>query len=237
MTLPQVSAIVAVKNGERYLAQALESILSQDYPPLEVIVVDGGSSDESVKIAESYPKVRCINQRGEKGFADAWNQGIAVARGDLIAILDSDDWWTPGKLKAQVELLIAQPELDYSITRIRFALEEGKPCPPGFKPELLKTDHIAYMPSALLARKTMFEAMQGFKTDWAISSDIDWFARAKDMNFKLGIVPEVMLYKRVHDANLSYLDARTNHFNREIVGLLKQSLDRQRANRSKGDKQ
>lgn len=230
-----VSVVIAVRNGERFLAQAIESILAQTYQQREIVVVDGRSTDSSRRIATSYPGVRCVEQSGE-GFADAWNVGIAAARGELIAILDSDDWWAAEKLSAQVGLLQNEPQLDYVITRMRFVLESGHVPPPGFKPELLEGDHVAYMPSALLARKSIFESLGGFVTDWKIASDVEWFARAKDSQLNLGIVPEVLLFKRVHDANLSYLDARSRRFNREVVGLLKQSIDRQRARASAEEK-
>jgi glycosyltransferase involved in cell wall biosynthesis len=236
MNSPLVSVVIAVKNGERYLPQAIESVLAQSYDRHEIIVVDGGSTDGSVRIATSYSGVRCIHQTGQ-GFADAWNLGVEAAKGSLVAILDSDDWWTPEKLSAQVQMLESQPEVEYTITRMRFILEPGQDCPPGFKLELLDSDHIAYMPSALVVRKSVFEVIGGFDTSWAISSDIDWFARAKDRGLNLGVIPYVMLYKRVHDTNLSYLDARTHHFNREIVGLLKHSLDRQRARRLSMEKE
>ncbi len=229
---PRVSVVIAVKNGERFLAQAITSVLSQSYPSHEIIVVDGRSTDASRTIATSYPEVRCLDQTGE-GFADAWNIGIEAATGELVAILDSDDWWSPDKLSAQVELFRRDPQTDYAITRMRFVLETGHLSPPGFKPELLETDHIAYMPSALLCRKSVFETLGGFTTDLNIASDVEWFARAKDHRLVLGVVPEVLLFKRVHDANLSYLDARARQFNREVVGLLKQSIDRQRANKSR----
>ena len=223
--------MIAVKNGERFVAQAIESVLAQTYTNHEIIVVDGRSTDASRQIAGSYKNVRLLEQSGE-GFADAWNIGISAAEGELIAILDSDDWWSRDKLSAQVELFSREPETDYVITRMRFVLESGHTPPPGFKPELLEMDHIAYMPSALLVRKSVFEKFGKFTTDLKIASDVEWFARVKDQNLVLGVVPEVLLFKRVHDANLSYLDARTRRFNHEVVGLLKQSIDRQRAKKS-----
>lgn len=230
-TSPLVSVVIAVKNGERFLAQAIDSVLAQTYENREIIVVEGRSTDASRQIATSYTGVRCLDQIGE-GFADAWNVGISAARGELVAILDSDDWWSPEKLSEQVSLILSDPKTDYVITRMRFVLESGHSPPPGFKPDLLETDHIAYMPSALLVRKSVLDTIGGFSTDWKIASDVEWFARAKDRGLVPGIIPKVLLFKRVHDANLSYLDARTRRFNREVVGLLKQSIDRQRAKKS-----
>ena len=119
---PLISVVIAVRNGERFLGQAIESVLSQTYSPVEIIVVDGRSTDTSRIIAESYSGVRCLEQAGN-GFADAWNIGIGEAHGELIAILDSDDWWAPRKLAAQMELLQREPQTQYVITRMVFVLE------------------------------------------------------------------------------------------------------------------
>jgi glycosyltransferase involved in cell wall biosynthesis len=222
---PLVSVIIAVKNGERFLQQALEDVAAQTYDNHETVVVDGRSTDRSAEIATSFPGVRCVEQPGE-GFADAWNIGIDAARGELIAFLDSDDRWVPEKLAAQVGLLRIDPRVAYSITRMRFFLEHGQAPPPGFRPELLQGDHIANMPSALLARSSVFDEIGRFAIDYEIASDIDWFARLKDSGLAGAVVSEVMVLKRVHDANVSYFAPHNR--NGELLRLLRHSVARQR---------
>src|ERR1700694_3763307 len=102
MDQPVISIIVASKNAERYLSQSLDSIAAQTYRAFEVVVVDGGSTDNSICIAEAYPNTTCIKQVGT-GFTGAWNEGIDAARGSHIAFLDSDDIWVPYKLAIQME--------------------------------------------------------------------------------------------------------------------------------------
>jgi glycosyltransferase involved in cell wall biosynthesis len=223
---PLVSVIIPVKNGERFLPQALADVASQTYEHHEIVVVDGRSTDRSAEIAAAFPGVRCIDQVGD-GFADAWNVGIGAATGDLIAFLDSDDRWTPEKLERQVELLRGDAGIAYAITRVRFVLEPGHPPPPGFKPELLETDHVAHMPSALLARRSVFDEIGRFSTEYEIANDIDWFARLKDSGLRGAVVPEVMVLKRVHDANLSYFASQNR--NPELLRLLRESVARQRS--------
>jgi glycosyltransferase involved in cell wall biosynthesis len=223
---PLVSVIIAVKNGERFLPQALDDVAAQTYGNYEVVVVDGRSTDRSAEIARSFPGARCIEQPGE-GFADAWNIGIEAARGDLIAILDSDDRWAPEKLEAQVGLLVGDPSLSYTITRVRFFLESGHLRPPGFKPELLEGDHVGHMPSALLARRSVFDEIGLFPTDYVIANDIDWFARLKDSGLAGAVLDEPMVMKRVHDTNLSYFAPRNR--NSELLRLLRDSVARQRS--------
>lgn len=224
---PLVSVIMAVKDGERFIAQALDSIQAQTYTNHETVVVDGASTDRSVEIARRYPGVRVIPETGA-GFSGAWNDGIGAARGRLIAILDSDDVWEPEKLERQVEVLERRPEVDYVITRMRFFLEPGEECPPPFRPHLFENDHVAHMPSALLARRELFDTVGLFSTtEYTVSSDIDWFARAKDSPAVLAVVDEPLVSKRVHDSNLSNVGAQD--LNRQIVALLHDSVARRRA--------
>jgi glycosyltransferase involved in cell wall biosynthesis len=223
---PLVSIVMAVKDGERYIAQALDSVRAQRYRHRETIVVDGGSRDRSAQIAGGYESVRVLPQAGA-GFPGAWNEGIAAARGELIAFLDSDDVWEPEKLERQVELLRRRPDVGYVITRARFFLEPGEAVPQSFRPELLAGDHVAHMPSALLARREVFATVGLFSTtEYTISSDIDWFARAKDAPVTMAVVDQPLVHKRVHASNLSSLGAR--ELNREVVGLLRDSVSRKR---------
>jgi glycosyltransferase involved in cell wall biosynthesis len=221
---PLISIIMPVKNGARFLSQALADIEAQTYRHLEVIVVDGRSNDGSADIAAGWG-ARVIEQPGD-GFADAWNLGIVAARGSLLAFLDSDDRWDPDKLSAQVEILRRRPEVDYVLTRVQMFVEPGFPHPPGFQARVLEGDHDAYMPSALLIRRSALDRVGPFRTDLVIASDIDWFARSKDAGLELAIVPRVMVRKRAHDANVMYF--RGQKFNRELLGLLRESIGRQR---------
>ena len=83
---------------------------------------------------------------------------------------------------------------------------------------------MANMPSALLVRRSAFEAVGPFRTDLTIASDIDWFARAKDFSLTLGTVPEVLVHKRVHSTNLSHTAA--DNLNEELLDLLRRSVAR-----------
>ena len=221
---PLVSVVVPTLNAARYLSYGLDSVEAQTYDAWEVVLVDGGSTDETLEIAGRY-RVRVVRQRG-KGLADAWNLGIEAARGELVAFLDSDDLWEPQKLSRQVEVLDGDEELDCVISLARFVLEPGFPVPPGFRPELLESAHPAQLPSALLARRSVFERIGVFETRFAIAADVDWFARAKDAGVRMEVVPELLVHKRMHDTNLSTLGGTT--VNRELLEVLRASVQRQR---------
>jgi glycosyltransferase involved in cell wall biosynthesis len=222
--LSLVSVIIAVKNGELRLGEAIQSILNQTYDNLEIIVIDGQSSDNTANIARSYPKVRHILQNGQ-GLADAWNCGIESAKGEFIAFLDHDDLWTDNKLDIQINYLINNPTIQYIIAKFRFILESGASIPIGFKKELLDKDMVGLIPGTLIVRKDIFNFIGKFNTDLVIASDVDWFARVKDENIPMAMIPEVLLHKRVHGNNLSS-NAEVN--NKELLQILRQSINRQR---------
>ena len=114
-----ISCIVPAYNGERYLGQTIDSILGQTYRPIEVIVVDDGSTDRTADVAAGYgAPVRLISQPNA-GPAAARNTGIEAARGVFLAFLDSDDLWHEEKLERQMQRFAARPELDYCVTHIR----------------------------------------------------------------------------------------------------------------------
>jgi glycosyltransferase involved in cell wall biosynthesis len=221
-----VTVVIAVRNGERYLAEALDSVLAQSYSHYEILVVDGGSSDRSVAIASAYPRVEVVPQGGH-GLADAWNLGITRSRGDLVAFLDSDDRWRPHKLRRQVDRLAADPSLQLVDAHMRFFLEPGCAVPKGFRPELIGAEPVGHAPGTILARRSLFETIGGFVASLEIASDIDWFARVKDAHVALAVVPEVLLDKRVHGANLSLQQEGINRYHRELLRVFRLSVNRQ----------
>lgn len=215
---------MAVRNGERFLRQSLASIVAQTYPAAEIIVVDGNSTDQTVILAEMFPAVRVLSQRG-RGLYNAWNEGLAAARGDLIAFLDHDDYWPPDKLRAQVEYLREHPEICGVLGQVQFFLEPGCVIPRGFKPELFEAPQAGRIPGTLLARKRLFDTIGNFDEIFQIAADVDWFARAKDLGARLDFLPLVLLHKRIHESNLA---ANAGVNNQELALLLKRSLERQR---------
>jgi len=227
---PLVSVIIAVRNGEQFLGAAIESALAQTWPRSELIVVDGDSSDRSRDIARSYAQVRLLLQ-GSRGFAGAWNEGIRAAAGSLVAILDSDDLWDPRKIELQVRALAAHPHCGYAIARTRFLRMPGAPLPPGFDRVDLQANHSAPYPSAMLARREMFDQVGLFDESLRIASDIEWFRKARDMGIEPVNMPEVLLHRRIHEGNLSSRPPEPGLFNRELLSLLRESIHRRRGSK------
>lgn len=224
MALPFVSVIVAVRNGERYLAAALDSILAQTYQSFEIIVVDGCSTDGTAHIARAHVRVRLVEQTG-RGIAGAYNTGIQVAEGELVAFLSHDDLWTPHKLALQVGYMVEHPEIEYTNGLLRFFLEPDCQVIPGFRRELLRGTHPGWIMETLVARKPLFARLGGFDEHLTLAEDIDWYARARDQRISSALLPEVVLHKRVHDANAT---ADVASSNRGLLSALKRSIDRKK---------
>ena len=107
---PLVSVIIPTYNRGWILKEAIDSVLSQDFDDFELIVVDDGSTDNTLKILEDYARDIIILRQGNRGVSAARNAGIAFASGPLIAFLDSDDVWLPQKLTSQVDFFKTNPE-------------------------------------------------------------------------------------------------------------------------------
>src|SRR3990167_8128796 len=111
MGTPRVSVVIPTYNYARYLPQAIDSVLGQTYPHIEVVVVDDGSTDESRDVLRAYgSRIRWVQQE-RQGVSAARNRGVRESRGDLVAFLDADDRWLPTKLERQVARWCNEPEL------------------------------------------------------------------------------------------------------------------------------
>ena len=227
MAEPSVSVVLAVRNGARYIAEAIGSVLAQHHRPLELLVIDGASTDGTAEIATGYPGVR-VDQQPGTGIPDAWNHGIRLATGDLVAFISHDDRWTGRKLDSQVGLMRDDPRLVYTVGRLRYFLEPGAVPGPGFRPELLEGDHVGRVMETLVARREAFETVGLLSTDLSLAHDVDWYARAKDLGVPMAIVPEVVLEKRVHSDNAS---SRPEVNSPEMLDALRRSIRRQRERR------
>jgi glycosyltransferase involved in cell wall biosynthesis len=224
MDRPLVSVIVAVSDGERFVSSALHSIFKQNYHPFELIVVDGQSVDHTAVIAQSFEPVKYIYQ-ARRGLANGRNIGIEAAQGELIAFLDSDDLWTPDKLNVQIHYLLKNPEVQYVNAWVKLFVEPGSSLRSRYTKEFLGRAHVGRTPGTLVARKSVFDLVGMFSADFSIACDVEWFKRANDHNIPAFIIPEVLLYKRIHNRNLSS-NVKTNR--REVLSIIKQTIRQQR---------
>jgi len=130
MTRPLVSVVVPAYNCEPYLVQAIRSVLDQDYEALEVVIVDDGSRDRTLDLANALagddPRVKVMTQANSGGAATPRNRAIAASKGALVAFLDPDDWWYAGKLSRQVEIFERHPDVDLVFEEADVVDEHGR---------------------------------------------------------------------------------------------------------------
>jgi glycosyltransferase involved in cell wall biosynthesis len=220
----EVAVVVPVRDGEAYLAEALESVLSQDVAPQEVVVVDDGSRDRSAEVARAAgPRVRVVSQ-GPLGAGAARNRGVEATRAPWIAFLDADDRWVPGKLRLQRDALAAAPGAVASIGRIRqfHSPDLGRSDRPD--PEVVA----GTSPITLVVRRDAFLATGGFPTDLRASEAPAWWVRFEATRPAIVRLDAVLAERRIHARNTGVLraaDARA-----EYLRLAKAMLDRRRGN-------
>lgn len=123
---PVVSVVMPAYNVAWCVGRAVDSVLAQDYGACELIVVNDGSTDKTAEVLAAYGDAITVIHQGNRGMSAARNAGMRAARGEYVAFLDSDDWWLPGKLSRQVELLHSRPEIGFCSTAARVENPEGK---------------------------------------------------------------------------------------------------------------
>ncbi|MBE9201578.1 MULTISPECIES: glycosyltransferase family A protein [unclassified Nodularia (in: cyanobacteria)] len=224
MNLPLVSVIIPCYNRERYLAEAIESVLEQTYPNIELIVIDDGSSDRSGEIAQSYPLKYHYQTNG--GIGAARNAGIAVANGEFLAFLDSDDIWVKDKLAKQMAVFDTHPDIEavfgYAQNFYSPELDEN------FKSRIRCPEKpiAAHLSTAMLIKRSPFLRVGKFDTNLKTGIDISWYIWAMEHQLQQITIPDVVYYRRLHESN-NGITAR--QYANERLHLIKAKLDRERA--------
>ncbi|MBK8048541.1 MAG: glycosyltransferase [Anaerolineales bacterium] len=203
-----VSVIIPVYNGERFVDEAIDSVLAQEYCPVEVIVIDDGSSDGTGRVCARYgAQIRYYVQTNQ-GAAAARNAGVARARGDYIGFLDADDRWAPKKLTMQMRAFAADPALDVVFCHIRQVTLDGAETVVvesadgahnyRYQVEVVPGIHV----DALLLRRAAWMQVGKFDPDKRIGDLIEWYGRALDLGLHMQMLPDVLVARRIHGQNL-----------------------------------
>jgi glycosyltransferase involved in cell wall biosynthesis len=219
-----VSVVIPAYRAERFVGEAIESVLAQDHEPLEVMVVEDGSHDRAPEIARSYG-VSSVQRERNGGQAAARNTGVAATSGELVSFLDADDVWEPDKLSTEVAHLQARPELGYVLSLMQRTLMPGAPWPPGTPRDWFSSPQTGTLPIAALVRRSVLEEVGPFDESYRHGSDTDWQARAADAGVRHEVLENLGARYRIHGGNDSYdnLGMRDDMF-----GLLRSSIARKR---------
>lgn len=217
-----ISVVIPAFNAARDLPDAIRSVLAQTYRPMEVLVVDDGSSDDTAAVARSAgPPVVCWS-RPQGGAASARNAGVARAQGQLIAFLDADDLWTEDKLARQLAALDSDADLEAVFGHVQqfsgpfdaFSARRGGPRLAG------------YSPGTLLIRGDALRRIGPFDESLPRGDVVEWYVRAKRGQLRHVMLPDVLLYRRIHDRNLGIRERDAQR--REYLRILRAEVARKR---------
>ncbi|PIZ04604.1 MAG: glycosyltransferase family 2 protein [Gammaproteobacteria bacterium CG_4_10_14_0_8_um_filter_38_16] len=223
MIKPLVSVIIAVYNGEKYLADAIESVLAQTYSPIELIIVDDGSTDNSAAIAQRYSTAIYRYQKSNQGQPAAINVGLQIAMGSYLTFLDADDLYLPDKIEHQIAFLIANPEIDMVFGYIKQFLSPDLNMLEQKKFTCSEKILPGYLAASCLLSKKCAEKIGAFNEAQKMGSFIEWFMRAKEKNLKYTLLQNEVLHRRIHANNMSHLSKNAAH---DYLQLIKSTLRR-----------
>ena len=230
MRAGRVSVLIPAFNAERYLGEAIESALAQTHPPFELIVLDDGSSDGTAEAARAFGKSVRYRRQEHEGVGAARNHCVELARGDHLAFLDADDRWDPRKLERQLEAMRsdsrpADSRPDIVLSHVRQFVSPDLPAMKAARIRCPPTSQPGYLPGAMLVSREVFDRVGPFRTDVHFGEFMDWIARSRDLGLRQLMLDETMLWRRLHDTNLS---VRRRDRRGDFAHVLKASLDRRR---------
>lgn len=222
--LPLVSVVIPVYNGAEFLAEAVKSVLDQNYPSLEIIVVDDGSKDDIDAAVAALPvNVRYFKQPNG-GAASARNRGIKDVSGDFIAFLDVDDLWPENKLSSAIDLFQQRPDLDVIQgfgQVMQYSEQTG-----AFEYIGNPRESFPFYIGAAVYRRNAFKRVGLFDALLRFAEDTDWYQRAKEAGLGIERLDQVTLFVRRHSSNMT----RGKTFQElNTLRVLKKALDRKRA--------
>lgn len=194
----------------KYLPEAIESVLAQDYPAIEYIVVDGGSTDGSLEILEQYRDRLRYSSGKDRGPSDAAYQGFRQAAGEIFAWLNADDNYLPGAVRIAVEYLQAHPEADVVYGEGWWIDENGRvidryPTLP-FNPQVLERDCFICQPAAFLRASAYHRCELDPFTNCSFDYDL-WIRMAKQ-GIRFASIPQFLANSRIHRGSMTINERR-----------------------------
>lgn len=221
-----VSVVIPVFNGAAYLAEAVASVQTQTVEPLEIVVVDDGSTDDTSEVIGSLdPPVQAISQ-ANAGPGAAMNRGVEAASGTHVAFISADDLWAADKLERQLAALERDHDLDMVFGHVQHFISPDLDtetaarlrCPPDPMP--------ANSAGTMLTRLETFRRVGPFNPEFRVGEFFDWYGRASDLGLRSHVLSEVVSHRRVHKANHSQLSRAPQE---GYAQVLKAIVDRRRA--------
>jgi glycosyltransferase involved in cell wall biosynthesis len=221
---PRTTVVIPVRNGARYLVQALVSVLEQIEDGDEILAVDDASTDETPELLADIadPRLRVLAGSG-RGVSAARNLGLAQARGAFVAFLDHDDLWPAGRHRRLLAALSRDEGLDAAFGRVRIRIEPGAEVVADAD---LDGRHICELVGSALYRRRLLGRIEGFAEDMEVQEDADFHLRLVEAGMRSRLCPADALVYRRHGANATNDRARVQ---RGMFELMRRKLARARA--------
>jgi len=208
-----VSIIIPAYNAERFIAETIDSVISQDYPDWELLIVNDGSTDSTKSIIDTYAKrderITTIHKTNS-GVSDSRNTGIKHAKGDYIFFLDADDVWNPNNVSEKVNYLNKE-KVDAVYSSCELINESSIPMNSFLKGAanvtlsdiLSSKGNYTTAPSGIVVTKQVLEKIKGFDVHLSNNADTDFFISILAAKFKIGFITTALWKYRIHEGNMS----------------------------------
>ena len=220
----RISVIIPSYNSASFLEDAVKNVLQQGIQPLEILIVDDGSSDDTAAVAAKLPGPVHYIYQDNSGPSAARNRGLDQARGNIIAFLDADDLWAEDKTERQLALLQSRPEVDVVQGFVQWmCLVDASSPERNYRP--LGEPYASFNLGSALFRRSVFDRIGYLDATLHHSEDVDWFLRAREQGVSILIQEKIALYYRIHESNISQdkLKRRAS-----FLQVIKMSLDRRK---------
>lgn len=202
---PLVSVITATYNGKSHLTQCVESVLRQDYPNIEHLVVDGGSSDGTVDVLREYDdRIALWTSGADLGVYDAWNKALREANGEWICFLGADDQFTGGAVSAYMGLAAKNPEAEYLSAQVQIVDDLGNERIFGERwrwPSFCRSMCTAHVGS--MHRRRLFERLGLYDVNYHIAGDYEFLLRPRG-RLRAAYMPRITVVMRAGGLSCTY---------------------------------
>lgn len=223
---PLISVIIPCYNAEAYLAEAIESALRQNAGPLEVVVIDDGSTDGSAGVALRFGGAVRYEYQANAGISAARNRGVELSGGRYLAFLDADDVWPDGSLTVRLDTLRASPGAACVCGAVEEFVSPDLQETPGARIPATHPAQVARLAGSMLIERDAFVRVGLFDPRLTVGETLDWIARAEDAGIGMRTAAAVVLRRRIHgDNTVTREKARQNDYLR----ALRTTLVRRRA--------
>ncbi|MDH4230862.1 MAG: glycosyltransferase [Nitrospirota bacterium] len=218
---PLVSVIIPVFNGEDFIADAVNNVLAQNYPSLEIIVVDDGSTDSTGEIVNKLPAdIRYFRQKNQ-GPAAARDWGIKDASGEFLVFLDADDLWPENNLNILVDKMLQEPDMQVITGYAQLMQKNAETGEYDLVGNPMES--FQYYIGAAIYRKSVFGKVGLFDRTLMFGEDTDWYNRANELEVNMKRLDEITLFVRRHGKNMTH---GKNLVELGALRVRKKSLDR-----------